>query len=102
MRTPSSCGTGVGIPCVGGLRVGVISWIVGLGGLARRFFFVSGLGGGEVAGVLDVRGFIFRAVGSIYAGDLAIFHPVRLDKMLRKEKVRKEVKCKQKAICRRK
>jgi hypothetical protein len=92
-RTPLSCSSGVGVLGVGGLDVGIVSKIFGLGGFPRRFLIIGGVGWGNLAVVLDVRGVVFLAVRSVRAGNLAIFHHVGLDEMLgKKKKVIREFK----------
>src|SRR4051812_34854832 len=81
-RTPLSCSLGVG-----GFGIGIIIIIIFIrevGEPPRRFLVVGGVGRGSLAIVLDVRGIVILAAGSICAGYLAVFHHIRLDEVLGK------------------
>src|SRR3954466_8507165 len=83
-RTPLSCSLGVG-----GFGIGIIIIIIiirEVGEPPRRFLVVGGVGRGSLAIVLDVRGIIVLAVRSVCTGYLAVFHHIRLDEVLGKNR----------------
>jgi hypothetical protein len=86
-RTPLSWRPSVGLRRVGALGVIIIS-IHGVGGFSGRlvivFIIPTGLGGRNLAVILEVGGVLFRAIRGIHASFLAVFHEVGLNKVLRR------------------